>query len=332
MSDHGWGGPGQGGDPDWNRPGYGQQPGYGDQYGQPVYGEPQYPSDQYGQYGQQPGGPYGGGGSANSGGSQKGVFIGLGAVVVAGLVVLVLAISGVFSGDSSSSGGPKEAAEKLLLASKNQNLSDVKAAVCSKDQDNSELSNIVGEDHATDYSVGEVTQKGDNAAAVKVTVTSDGKTSDATFPVIKENGSWKVCPSELSIIGSPTGGPTYSTPTPSYTYPSSTTPTYPSSSSSLSTGSFCASTVDAASTVKVFIGAITLSSIDLAQGCVYQGRVSRSELQSITGSDKIYSPTVSSGETGPTFTFTSVDGNTTLKVTVEKESDGKYYVTDVAES
>ena len=324
----------------------GQYPGGqpGGQYGE-QYGQPQYPGQQYGQP-QYPGGQYGdqhyGAPPPNPGRSRKGVFIGLGAVVVAGLAVLVLAVTGVFSGDTAT-GTPTQPVQALLEASRSQDLTGVKANLCAGDQNRSGLEDSVGSNRATDFTVGSVEQTQPDAALVNATVTTAEDTVDIQFPVVKENGAWKVC---FSRAGQPglglTGASTPSATPPSYTVPSLTAPSIPTipslSAPSLSApslsglGSICASSKDAQSTARLFISAITLSSIDLAEGCVYDNRVSRARIESLTGTGRTYSPSLPTTDQGPTFTVKSVSGDHTLRVTVEKQSDGKYYVVDASES
>ncbi|MGI8680089.1 MAG: Rv0361 family membrane protein [Jatrophihabitans sp.] len=356
MSDQGYGGPGnpgqgpggQGGG-EWNQPPqYGQQPNYGDPYGQAGYQpqQPQYPtapygSDQFGgppQYGQHPYGqeqygPYSGGAPPNHGNSQKSLFVGLGVVVVAGLVVLVLALTGVFSSASTkTSAGPKDAVNNVLLASKNQNLGDLKSNVCSKDlASSSELAAVVGDNHATSYVIGPVKDQTDSSAKVETTVTAKGRTSTSDLPVVKENGKWKVCFSnELNPTVGPLPTDTYPSPTdssPTDTYPG------PSSASSYSPSSnLCNTTSDANGTARLFVSAVTLADASLAQGCVYKGTVSASHVQALFGATKKYNPYDLAGQQGPTYTVKSVSGSgPSLVFTVTRESDGHYYVTSAHE-
>ncbi|MEO9139811.1 MAG: hypothetical protein ABI345_12170 [Jatrophihabitans sp.] len=360
MSDQGHGGNGQDGPPEWNQPNYGAQPGPGGQQypteqfpGQPYgaqqyptqqfpgqpYGEPQYPG-QYatGQYEQQFN-PYSGAAPANSGKSQKGIFIGLAAVAAIGAVVLVLALTGVFSSnDSTTTDSPRSAAEKVLLASKNSDLNGVKAGLCQQDRNDPQVIEIVGDERATAYTINSVEQTGTDQAVVKARITTKTKTDDAELPVIKENGSWKVCFSARAGTNSSSGivpRPSFSVPRPSFSVPS--LPTFPSITvppinvPSIPS-SFCASSVSASATARLFVSGITIKSISLAEGCIYQNRVSQSQLQALTSSGNVYSPFINTGDEGPVFTFKSVTGATILKVTVEKQSDGKYYVVDATAS
>lgn len=371
MSDQGYGGPGDssgapGRSGGWNQPpGYGQQPGeqygqppyygqpgYGEQYGQqPSYGQPgspdpygpphdgQYGGNQYppggpyapDQYGQPQFDPYSGDAAVGNGKSQKPLFIGLGAVVVAGLVVLVLALTGVFSASSGTktASGPKQAVERVLLASKNQNLGDVKANVCSKDQSDSLLASVVGADRPVAYTVGAVKDENSNSATVEAKVTTSSKTSTTELPVVKENGQWKVC---LTNLVSPPGSPTSAAdtsppPEPSSAAPSTTLPPPLGGG----TTSLCTATADANSTARLFVSAVTLGDLGLAQGCVYHGVVSSAQLTALFGSLKKYDPSVVAGQPGPRYSVKSVVGSTTLRFTVTREPDGHYYVTSATD-
>lgn len=270
------------------------------------YGEPQYPAEPYPKPPLIP--P-----------SQRGIFAALGVIVVAGLVVLVMAIAGVFSSDSTAGNTPRKAVEDALYASKRQNLDDLKTVVCRRDLSNPELGDVVGDDHAESYSIGRVTQTGDRAS-VDVRVTTAKRTSSASLPVLREDGSWKVCFSEIDDPSGPSGSDT--TPPPSS---DSFSPSSPDPSLSLSTPSinFCASATDAVTTAKYFASFVGLDLTTQAASCVYQDRISKSDVEALTGD--IYSPdqVVSSGNT---FSFRAATGSSTLYVTVEKQSDGKYYV------
>lgn len=296
--------------------------------------------DQYGGYGNDPQYPaqspapatapsYGQPGGAPEPTNQRPLMIALGAVIVAGLVVLVLAVSGVFSGGGSGgespTAGAKAAVEKVLYASKRQNLDDIKAAVCKKDLTNPALSEIVGDEHASSYSIGEAKEDSPDRVTVSVRVTTEKSGTDsAELPVVREDGEWRVCFSDVSSTSSSASTPDPNTPDPSFSAPSSG-----GTDSTDSTFNVCASGSDAASTAKIFISFITLGSSEQAAACVADGKLSESQVKALLGD--IYSPSQATGS-GPQFTFTSATGTSTITVTVEKQSDGRYYVTAASKS
>jgi hypothetical protein len=154
---------------------------------------------------------------------------------------------------------------------------------------------------------------------VHASVTTTEKTSpDAKIATIQENGTWKVCLSK-SLGDSGMGG---STP------PSSVTQPPPSSSSN--TSSACDSPIQSAFGVADwYMIKIEHDEASDAQNCVWNNSVPESVAQQLSGKD--FTPDYSSGgETGP-FVFNASDG-TKVTVSVTKESDGNYYVTDVAVS
>lgn len=235
-----------------NDGGYGG--GYGradDPYG---YGEPQYPgeyqqqypTEQYGAQQPYPTQQYPVVPPQRPNNNQRGLLIALGGVVAAGVVVIILALAGVFSGDSKTVADPT------------------------------------------------------NSPTVSPTV---------DFP-------------STSVTSDPTSA-----------FPSPTTSSSSlGTSSSSSLGALCPNT-DPIRTVRLFVSGITLSSIDISAGCLASdSSTSRSDVESIISSGQKYSPTVQSGQTGPTFTFTSVDDSHRLTVRVEKQSDGKYYVISASQS
>ncbi len=185
-----------------------QQPQYGQQqYGQQPYGQPQQP--QYGQqqYGQQPYGQPGFGpqgygqpfGAPQSGGSKKGlIFGGIGVVVVAGIVVLVLALTGVFGGSGPASGTPAAAVTDFLNAAKSGDTHKAETFECSKDRNAAGYS--PNDLKVGSFSIGKTHKIDSKHATVATTGTSSttGKSSTIQLPVVKEGGDWKVCLSNFT--------------------------------------------------------------------------------------------------------------------------------------
>ncbi|MGI8679536.1 MAG: Rv0361 family membrane protein [Jatrophihabitans sp.] len=203
----------------YGQPGpYGGQPG---QYGQPAYG------DQYGQGYGQPGGqpPYG---PPQSGNANKTIFAALGVVVVAGVVVLVLFLTGVFGGNSANTSSPKAAAKSFLDAAKNRNLDGVKAALCSKDAKTAHFIDNLSKVRIVSYTIGSTTQTDGSHATVATQVTTNAVPSptETDLSVVKESGAWKVC---LTGSGNSTSSKGASAPSysgPSYGVPSYSLPSY----------------------------------------------------------------------------------------------------------
>ncbi|GAB2467131.1 nuclear transport factor 2 family protein [Jatrophihabitans fulvus] len=289
-------------------------------YGGP--NDPQYPGDSFTVPPRSPQPPARG---------NRGVVIGaLSSVILAGLVVIVLAVAGVFSGsDTPAAAQPRDVVNSLLEASQRQDLDAVKQVVCRRDLSDPDIEDVVSDDgHATRFTIGKVTDLGGDRAEVEVSITSSTGTDSAKLPVVKENGAWKVCLSEIDtkptdFPSEPTGSDSGSS-TPS-------TPSSPGTTSSGTSGFSCASDKDAQSTARLFISYITLGNASSAYGCVYPGTVSESDVQALTGDGKLYSPSLPSSATGPDFSVESSDGQHTLRFRVERRSDGRYYVTSASD-
>jgi hypothetical protein len=352
--------PPQYGQPQYGQPDYGQQPPpYGQpQPGQPQYGQPQYGQPQYGQpdYSQQPqysqyGQPQYGqqpqfAGGAPGGGRKKGLIYGIGAIVVAAVVVLVLALAGVFSSSASAS-TPTAAVKKLLDAGKTGDVTAAKKVLCKADIADGTAGDISKtSSRVKSYSIGSVKQSGDKAT-VTATVTStdtDGPETEPV-PVIKEDGSWKVCFSSGSAVASGGGpvtvpsigvssGPIVVAPSDLPSVPTALPsglgiPSVGSIPSVPSLGNYCASSSDALTTAETYVGAIEIGSAQLAQGCVYKDTVSSSTTTALSKGHDYYSLASDSSASGPDFDFMSITGTKHIHLTVTKESDGKYYVTSV---
>ncbi|WP_460603799.1 Rv0361 family membrane protein [Jatrophihabitans fulvus] len=218
--------PGYGGQPGYGNDPYNQQPGYGQGgYGQPGYGQPGYGQGGYGQPGY--GGP-GGYGPPPKQGPNKALLGVVGAVVVAGLVVLVLFLTGVFGGDDNGGESPSAVVGKTLQALKDKDVDAVKATLCKADlKELADENDRIDDNDAPDsWKIGATTTVDDNNASVAVTATQNGRTRTVSVPTVKEDGDWKTC---LSNLNSPGGsGPSASAPAPSgsYSAPSYSVPSY----------------------------------------------------------------------------------------------------------
>ena len=346
------------GQPTYPDPNYPQQPtypppSYGPQpttplpeYGQPGYPQQGYPQQGYPQQGYPPyggpggptppGGPYPPAGPVGSGGGgRKGLFIG-GGVLVALLAVIAYFV---FSGGSSSASTPKAAVTTLLDAGKTLDVKKAKSVLCEASKNLSTYATPTATDQVTSYKVGAVTQTDANHATVSVTVTTSGQSTSQTesVPVKKEGGSWKVCPTDiLSSLPSslPSSIPSGLLPSgiPSGLLPSGLLPSgIPSGllPSGLPSGlgglNICASVGgNPLSVATTYIEAAGTGLSDMAAPCIYHGSVPDSVTASLKG--KLYIP---SGSNGDTYDFATADGKSKAAVTVTKESDGKYYVTNV---
>jgi hypothetical protein len=312
------------------QPSYGQQPQYP---GQPGYGAPPpgYPPPGYGG----PGGPTGPGGpgdlAAGGGGKRKGIFAGM---VVAVAAAAAVATYFIFSGGSASASSPKDAVKKLFEAGKSNDINAAKKVLCDGDIAVGTATKLGSSGRIISYTIGKESKKnGVTTIEVTASTTQDPKPSSAEFPVVKENGKWKVCFTKaLSTIptGAATGLP--SVPTTGNTgFPTDTG--LPSSSgipTDLPSGlSICQGSTDALSAAEAYVGAAEVGLTQFAQSCVYQNSVPLSVTTSLSG--KLYAP-VSPGSGGSQFVFRSTDSSSTLTIKVTKESDGHFYITGVQKS
>ena len=326
--------------PDYGQPAapYGQQP---DQHTTP-YGQPVYPGPEYGQPGQQygPGGPpqYPGAPPTGTGGGggRRGLLIG---AILAALAALAVGAFFLFSGDNASASSPKDAAKGLLDAGLKNDLNGAKKFLCAADNRLGVVNQLGSNGALKSYTIKSVQQTSDSRATVTVTlVTSDSSTPQTVpLPVIKEGGDWKVCITQIPGLGGGLGGgpptsqpsfPSVSIP-PISNLPSISIPPISGLPSSIP-GNPCAYITDQETVALAYVGAAEIGETDVAQACVYQDSVPRSVTESLVANgQQLFAPT---GSSGSTYRFQSLDGQTQLEVTVTKESDGSYYVTDVVKS
>jgi hypothetical protein len=104
------------------------------------------------------------------------------------LVVLIVARSG-----DGGSGGPEGAAERLLDASKNQDLAAAQGALCQADLSSGFFDDELSSVHVVSYSIKNVEEQGDVSVVHVSMETTDDSVDDAEIPVVQEDGSWKVC-------------------------------------------------------------------------------------------------------------------------------------------
>lgn len=338
------------------QPDYGQQTGYGPP---PTYADPQYPTGQYptqqfpaAQYPpgatpppyqpyQQPAQPGGGGG-------RRGIVL---AAIVALLVAAGVGAYFVFSGSSADAGTPKRAVSDLLDAGKTGDVAAAKKALCKSAANSGVVTALRSAGRITTYTVRSVRTIDSTHAIViaRLATTQISTPIDATFPVVKEDGSWKACPDLSSISGSGSGGVPSNLPSgipsslpsgipsvpvsipsvgslpsglPSFSLPAG----LPSSIANLNPCSLSGGSVEQSATT--YVGLAEVGEVSYAQACVYHDAVPKAVTQSLraTTSAGYYAPT---GTHGNTVEFVSIDGKSHVEVTMTKESDGSYYVTKV---
>jgi len=133
-------------------------------------------------------------------GGRKSLIAGIGALVVAGLVTLVLLLAGVFSSDASAT--PRDQVKKLLEATKAHDVGAAKKVLCVADQ--GLAAQFVGhrrrrleEDSGSalkTYAITSVRTSGTAGEASFTITDGSGRQASATVPLRKERGTWKVCP------------------------------------------------------------------------------------------------------------------------------------------
>lgn len=193
----GWGPPGQQGQPpQQGQPG---QPYPGPPPAVSPWGTPPPPQGAYpapGTYGSSPA-PYGQPPAPPSGGRSKLPLIlaGVGLLVVAGIVALLLGLRG---GSGSSSESPKDVAEKFLSAVEHRDCPTAYSLIsptmkidlgtCKTNPDN------LVPPKGTTVSFGPVTVKDETSTKATATVdaTISGRTSTFTLNLVKQNGAWKI--------------------------------------------------------------------------------------------------------------------------------------------
>jgi len=245
--------------------------------------------------------------------------------------VLVLLLAGVFS--SSASASPRDQVKKLLEAGKANNVTAAKKVLCARDQGGAEQLRQGGS--IKSYTIKSVTTSGNSgAAAVTITTSLTPAPISATFPLVKEGGTWKVCPDlggGTTISNAPTGGssdfpsasslPTASAP--SISVPSISVPNV-SSLPTIGAGGInpCQYASSAGEAATIYVSAAETGNVDLAQACVASGAVPRSvaeSLQHFLKTDPIVPTPSMSGDVA---TFKTLSGDHVIKVKVAKSGSG----------
>jgi Domain of unknown function (DUF4878) len=310
----------------YGQPGYGapdpsQTAAYGDplypQYGQPGYGAPGGPPPY------PPAPPTGSGG----GGRRWWIIGGTAAVLVAAAVAAVLLLTG---NSNSASATPADAARTLLEAGKTNDVAAARGVLCAQDNALGLVSALSANGRVESYSIGKTVQQSPTRATVTVTVRTSRDNTPHTepLPVVKEGGQWKVCLSDLASGGGstpslPTGG------SPPITIPSISIPPISNFPTGVP-GNPCSFITDPETVALAYVGAAEIGETSVAQACVFQNSVPESLTASLKGNgSQLFTPT---GSQGSTYQFATVDGTVHLAVTVTKESDGSYYVTNVVKS
>jgi hypothetical protein len=301
-----------------------------------AYGQPMYPDySQPPPYGGGPGGPpqYPGAPPADGGsGGRRGLLI---ASIVAVLAALGVGAFFLFSGsDSASAATPADAAKALFEAGKTSDVDAAKKVLCQSDLAAGVADQLKSSGRITQYQVLGTNQQGANRATVTVRFSStQSRSQTLPVPVIKEDGSWKVCYTAQGSgppPGNPTDFPSVSIP-PISIPPITDLPT--GIPTDLPTGipeNPCSFIDDPETVALAYVGAAEIGQTDVAQSCVFEDSVPRELTASLaTDGSGLFAP---SGSSGSTYEFDSIDNTTHLSVTVTKEGDGTYYITDVVKS
>jgi serine/threonine protein kinase len=126
-----------------------------------------------------------------SGGSSSTQWLVLGGVAAVAVLVLVFVFAS--KGGDGGSDSPEGAAEKLLEASKDQDLGAAEATLCQEDLASGFLGDNLADVEVTEYSITNVEEQGDVTVVHVSMSTIDEGAVDAQIPVVQEDGEWKVC-------------------------------------------------------------------------------------------------------------------------------------------
>lgn len=256
-------------------------------------------------------------------------------VIAAVLIAAGVGAYFLFSGSDANASTPTKVVSALLDAGKANDRGAAKKLLCKADANDETVNQLASSGRVTSYKINSVQEIDTTHALVNVTVTTQlTKTGIfSSVPVVKENGSWKVCPSGgFGGIG-PGTGPSAAAPTPSVPPSPSTVTTPPIGIPTLVPSGLpginpCAAMTDARATAIAYMGMAELGYVDYAQACVYDHSVPRSVTAGLkTSGTGLYAPT--GGGAGSTITFASIDGTATVDVTVVRKN-GQFYVTKVA--
>lgn len=254
-------------------------------------------------------------------------------IVVAAIVVAAGGVLAYLVSRSSPSGAatPAAAVQRLLDAGQHNDVGKARAALCSGDRALGQLSHLPGSGTIATYKIGmqSVVNHLTVVQASYTTSTSAVATTE-TFPVVEENGFWKVCftkaiasvPSQPTTLSSSSG----SLPSASVALPSG----LPSGLASLpGAASLCSGSTSGFGVASTYLGAVALRVLPIAQACVYHNQVPESVTTSLSGT--LFRP-VTTDQNAAVIDFVSTAGTKKVRVTTAREPDGLYYVIDVAVS
>ena len=256
---------------------------------------------------------------------------------MAAIAALAVGAFFLFSGDNASASSPRDAAKGLLDAGLRNDLNSAKQFLCAADNRAGMVNQLGASGRLKSYTIGHVTQNGDQATVTVTLTTTGSSTPDSIpLPVVKEGGKWKVCLTDLGgqlpgSVPSQPGFPSASAPAisgPSISIPPITIPSLSNIPSAPSNP--CSYISDPQTVALAYVGAAEIGEADVAQACVYQNTVPKSLTEGLAAKNsQLFAP---AGSNGSTYNFASLDGHTHLAVTVTKESDGSYYITNVVRS
>ena len=130
--------------------------------------------------------------------SNKGWIVGGALATAAAAVLAFVVLSG---GSGGGSDGPDGVAERLLEATKDQDVDAARAVLCDDDVADSVVTDDLGSIGLASYTIDGVIEEG-GITKVQATMQLTGPDADATstnveIPVVQEDGTWKVCYSRL---------------------------------------------------------------------------------------------------------------------------------------
>ncbi len=254
------------------------------------------------------------------------------AVILAALAVAAGGGLAYLLAPSSPSGAttPAAAVERLLSAGQHDDIGKAQAVLCAGDRALGQLSHLPRSGTIASYQIG--TQSVLNhltiVQATYTTSTSVAATTE-TFPVVKENGSWKVCFTKaIATVPSNRPAPSSSTglPPTSFTPPSG----LPSGLVALpGAASLCSGSTSGFGVASTYLGAVALRVVPIAQACVYHDLVPESVTTSLAGT--LFKP-VTTDQNASVIDFASTVGAAKVTVRTAREPDGLYYVIGVTVS
>jgi hypothetical protein len=253
-----------------------------------------------------------------------------GAVTVVAATAAVLAYT-LLSPGSSTASTPQSAVKALLDAGMHNDVKSAEAVLCAGDRAIGQVSHLQSSGRITTYEIGdESTANGVRFVAATFATSKTWTPSTEKFPVVKENGSWKVCFSReiatapgASAAGMPSGGvPSQGLPV---TAGSARTPVLPTNLPGGAAG-LCSGSTSSFGVASTYVGLAEIGEPQAAQSCVFHDQVPLAVTQRLSG--KLFGP-VTSDQNASVIAFRSTDASIRVSVTTAKEADGAYYVTAV---